>query len=248
MLLLIPTLSEAALLMGAEAARPLAAGGAARWSLAGQRLTVALCGFGLAAAGAGAGYWLGRRAGKPGNERVVLAGLAGALDPRRAPVGSALIVTGAACDGIGFGLADGHRGAQAAGWLQGHAAPGLPAVGDALQWPLAIERARLPPGARVGQALTVAAASSRPEEAARRAAAYPDASIEDMETFAVALAARLAGAPLLVVRGVGNLAGDRDASRWRSQDAMDAVRALLVATIARERPATATQGAGAKKC
>jgi len=48
-----------------------------------------------------------------------------------------------------------------------------------------------------------------------------------MEAYSVAVAARLHGVPLTVVRGISNLAGDRDHSRWRMTEALQAARAVL---------------------
>ena len=41
-----------------------------------------------------------------------------------------------------------------------------------------------------------------------------------METFGAALAARLAGVPLHAVRGISNVAGDRDKDRWLVEPAL----------------------------
>ncbi len=60
------------------------------------------------------------------------------------------------------------------------------------------------------------------------------AAIESMEGFAVAVACAAAGVPFVELRGVSNVAGERDAAAWRSDDALravaDAVRRLVAAT------------------
>ena len=43
-----------------------------------------------------------------------------------------------------------------------------------------------------------------------------------MEGFAVAMACRLQNIPLEIIRGISNVAGDRDKSNWRVADAMGA--------------------------
>jgi futalosine hydrolase len=50
-----------------------------------------------------------------------------------------------------------------------------------------------------------------------------------MEGFAVALAARAFGVRLSVVRGISNVAGDRDQSRWRMREALTAARSVIYA-------------------
>ena len=79
----------------------------------------------------------------------------------------------------------------------------------------------------MGGLLSVAAASGSRYEAAQRARAHPDALAEEMEAFSVALAARLAGMPLTVIRGIANVAGDRDTTRWRTAEALAAARRVL---------------------
>ena len=61
--------------------------------------------------------------------------------------------------------------------------------------------------------LSVAAAAGSPEEAAERQARHPAAAGEEMEGYAVAVAARLFGVGLTIVRGFSNVAGDRDRAR-----------------------------------
>ncbi len=239
MLILVPTAFEAALLFG-EAVRPaLLADGLAPTSLGPHPVRVALCGFGLAAAGAGAAHVLGKverrelcaqqgaSGGAPGQPAtrapVVLVGIGGTYDPERAPVGSAVLGTFARCDGIGAGTGKHFISAEAMGWRQGLERAGLPPVGDLA--PLFVPDV----GADVvrGGVLSVAATSASRAEAAARRARYPDVLVEEMEAFAVALAARLAGVPLIVVRGISDLAGDRDRSRWRIPESIAAARALL---------------------
>src|SRR5439155_15243049 len=78
--------------------------------------------------------------------------------------------------------------------------------------------------ARPALLLTTCAASDSAAHAAIRRARFPDALAEDMEGFGVALACRLAGVPLSIVRGVSNVAGERDPARWRIPAALAAAR------------------------
>jgi futalosine hydrolase len=249
-LILVPTAFEAALLFG-ETVRPtLLATGLATTTLGAHPVRVALCGFGLAAAGAGAAHVLARveQAERLGlkNEGwagggtsegalvarpVVLVGIGGTYDPEQAPVGSAVLGTFARCDGIGAGTGKHFISAEAMGWRQGIELAGLPPVGDLA--PLFVPNV----GSDVirGGVLSVAATSAGAGEAAARRARYPDVLVEEMEAFAVALAARLARVPLIVVRGISDLAGDRDRSRWRIPEAIAAARALLEQVVSRTR-------------
>ena len=223
-LLLIPTAAEAAGLLGDAHAATLgaAAGRPCTIGVDGVNLVAALCGFGLAAAGAGARHAAACLPEGDGQMALCLAGIAGTYDPGLAPIGSAIVGTAVTCWGIGVGEGEAHQSAARLGWSQ---ALGEPPLGEAQRLPLA--PARVGHGVR-GEILSVTAASASAGEAARRRDQHPAALVEDMETFAVALAARFIGAPLTVVRGVSNVAGDRDKSRWRVPDAMVALRTLLL--------------------
>jgi futalosine hydrolase len=51
---------------------------------------------------------------------------------------------------------------------------------------------------------------------------------EDMEGFGVALACRLHGVPVDIVRGISNTVGDRDKARWRVETALEAAAAVAL--------------------
>ena len=223
-LLLIPTVVEARLLFGDASAAALgaAAGDPRPVRMEDVTLFAAVCGFGLAAAGAGASRAAERMAEQGGVSDLCLAGIAGTYDADRAPVGSAIVGMAVTCWGIGVGEGLAHQSAAALGW-----------EADRLELALASNVA-----AAHGEILSVTAAPASPGEAARRRSAHPAALAEDMESFAVALAARLRGVPLTVVRGMSNVAGERDKVSWRMPDAIDAVRRLL-AVILTDAPAGA---------
>jgi futalosine hydrolase len=82
-------------------------------------------------------------------------------------------------------------------------------------------------GGADGELLSVAEAAATSAAATARAARYPDALAEEMEGFAVAVAAGLFAVPLRIVRGASNQAGDRNHSGWRMTDALDAVRSRI---------------------
>src|SRR5262249_30247072 len=77
--------------------------------------------------------------------------------------------------------------------------------------------------------LSVAASADGRATVARRRRRHPAVLAEDMEGYAVALAARLAAVPLAIVRGACNEAGERDPPRRRRADALAPCRAPLAA-------------------
>lgn len=194
---------------------------------------IELCGFGpIAAAARSAGLLAALRP-----TRVLLVGIAGRLD-ERLPIGSAHVFGEVACFGVGAGSGEAFAPAAALGWPQW---PGDPpddeaAIGDLLACADGIAHA---PGvayapAAAGLLLTACAASADATDVADRRRLFPAAVAEDMEGYGVALACRLAGVPLQIVRGMSNTAGDRDKSRWQVGPALAAAaslaRTLLVTT------------------
>jgi futalosine hydrolase len=161
---------------------------------------VAVCGFGLAAAGAGAAHAIAVNRGAAA-EGVVLIGAAGTYDPDRHPIGSAVVAGSVRCHGIGAG----GRSAAELGF----------AAGDTVE---------LGAGPEL---LSVATAAASPDEAVARRAEAPQAVGEEMEGYAVALAAKLFGVPFTVVRGFSNVAGDRDRGGWRMEAALGQAAGLL---------------------
>ncbi|MFI5048350.1 MAG: hypothetical protein ACHQEA_00620 [Gaiellales bacterium] len=159
---------------------------------------VVVCGFGLVEAAVGASRAFADHA----PDEAVLVGAAGTYRPDRAPVGSALIASAVRCQGIGVG----EQSAAELGWTE-------------------LDVIEL--GGDGGQLLSVAAASEDETRAMARASLHPEAVAEEMEAFAVALAALRFGVRLTVVRGISNVAGDRDQSRWRLREALTAARAVI---------------------
>ncbi len=92
----------------------------------------------------------------------------------------------------------------------------------------ALEAAGLP--VRVGPALTVSACSgttARGEELARRHGAL----CEGMEGAALAHVCALYGVPFLELRAISNAVEDRDLSRWRLPEAIDAATRAVRAVV-----------------
>jgi futalosine hydrolase len=188
-----------------------------------------LCGFGLVAAAARTAALVARHA----PARVLLAGIAGRFDERLA-VGSAHCFIQVACFGVGAGSGTAFESAAALGWPQW---PGDPpsaeaAIGDVIAcgpMPAAAPSA-------AGLLLTACAASADAADVAARRRLFPEAVAEDMEGFGVALACRLAGVPLAIVRGISNTAGDRDKARWQIEPALAAAAELAVTILAAPPP------------
>jgi futalosine hydrolase len=165
---------------------------------------LAVCGFGLAAAGAGAAHAIAANPGAA-SDGVVLVGAAGTYDPERHPIGSAIVAGSIGCHGIGAGSGTEHRSAAELGFADS-------------------DRIDLGSGPHL---LSVASASGSAAEAADRRARHPEAAGEEMEGFAVALAARLHGVGLTIVRGFSNVAGDRDRSGWQMEAALQRAAAVV---------------------
>jgi futalosine hydrolase len=196
----------------------------------GDSCRVELCGFGPVAAAARTAALVARYA----PDRVLLAGIAGRFDERLA-IGSAHVFRDVACFGVGAGSGAAFEPAAALGWPQWPGDPPGPeaAIGDVIACEPAVATA--PPAA--GLLLTACAASADAADVAHRLRPFPTAVAEDMEGYGVALACRLAGVPLVIVRGISNTAGDRDNSRWRIDSALEAAAALactILASAARE--------------
>ncbi|SMP56164.1 futalosine hydrolase [Neorhodopirellula lusitana] len=180
---------------------------------------VRLCGFGVIAAATQTTRWIAQL--QPGE--VVLAGIAGSLHSDTS-VGSAVWISETICEGIGVASQDGTCiSAGELGWNQVELEEG------SLAQAAINDRISLPSPAGINQKLlTVCAASGSPAVAnARRQKHGPDVVAEDMEGFAVAMACRVAGVPLRIVRGISNVAGDRDSANWQIDNALDAVAKSL---------------------
>jgi futalosine hydrolase len=182
-----------------------------------------LCGFGPVAAAARASRWIAHH--QPA--RVILTGIAGTLDPTELPVGTAVTFSRVAMHGIGVGVTADFVSAATLGFPHW---PGSGASDPAHLDELILES---PVTYVASQLLTCCTASQSPTEARERRERYPDAIAEDMEGFAVALACRLAGIPLAIVRGISNEVGDRRVARWQIPAALDAAWRIVTDLLGR---------------
>lgn len=177
-------------------------------------LTVEVCGFGPIAAAARSVQLI--RTLKP--TRVILVGIAGSFDGAACPVGTARSFARVRIEGIGAGMGPDLQGPAALGFPQLPARDGDPAV---------LEELGLSPQSPHSSAallLTTCAASVNAEQALVRLRRHPGALAEDMEGFAVALACAIEHTPLSIVRGISNLVGDRERTRWKIPAALHAAR------------------------
>lgn len=175
-----------------------------------------ICGFGVVHSGIQTARLLERH--KP--DQVLLLGIAGTYG-KSLRVGTAQEFSQVACYGIGAGSGSEFQTAEQLGWQHWQQ---LPAVsGETVSFG---DRIELQPGSD-SLLLTCCAASAGPIDVQQRLVRFPQAEAEDMEAYAVAAACRLACVRLRVVRGISNVAGDRDKSRWQTDTALRAVADLL---------------------
>ncbi|MFT7630577.1 MAG: futalosine hydrolase [Mariniblastus sp.] len=162
---------------------------------------VAVCGFGPVVAAARTMQLVGMHC----PDRILLLGIAGSYDPA-VGVGSACEFSKVACYGIGAGGGADFQTSGEMGWSQWPSQTPERTIGD--QLPLqSLQQAG-------GQLLTVCSAAGNQDEVASRREKFPGVFAEDMEGFGVAAAGRLSGTPVSIVRGISNLAGDRNKSNW----------------------------------
>ncbi len=192
-----------------------------------QDSSIQVCGFGLASSTAHAAIQIEDLA----PSRVLLIGIAGSYsvlnspDPEL-PIGSAFSFQRIGCYGIGAGEGKRFESATQLGWNQ------WPSNQTALIQSDIIENISRPIDEPSGPRMTspernrmllsVASCSANSEEATLKKQRFPEALAEDMEGFGVAMLCRLREIPLHVVRGISNIAGDRDKSNWRIKAALEA--------------------------
>lgn len=86
-----------------------------------------------------------------------------------------------------------------------------------------LRQASLP--CRTGPILTVATVTGTAETTLELAKRVPNVAAEAMEGYGVAMAAQIAGVPILEIRAVSNAVGPRDRSAWRIKEALQALEA-----------------------
>ena len=183
-----------------------------------DRWSVAKCGWGVLAAAINTP----RRIVEYKPDLVILAGIAGAFDVSRNPVGSALEFDSVWMDGIGVVKDAGFLPASDLQW-------GMETMCD----PDLIELNS--PGdsgnKRKQQLLSVCAASGDANQARQRRTRFPKVLAEDMEGFAVATCCLNASVPVRIVKGISNEVGDRKHSNWQVDRALSSVFDLIETTL-----------------
>jgi futalosine hydrolase len=184
---------------------------------------IALCGFGLAVSGARTMQEICRN----DPTQVVLLGIAGSLS-LECPVGTIVTFDEVRCTGIGVGDGESHQSASKLGWKQWDDQNEARLIGDLL--PLA--RANHIAIAKDKCLLSVASASSTVTEAHKRTKEFPEAVAEDMEGFSVASACSLAKTRLTIVRGISNVAGNRNHAEWNIKPVLNHAMRCIVEEFA----------------
>lgn len=175
--------------------------------LSANELVIELCGFGPIASAVRTAQLIAEH--RP--DQVLLLGIAGAY--KELEIGKAFQFSSIGCHGIGVGEGEDFQTAEQMGWSQ--SVNGVP-VGN----PVVLDE-------NVGpQLLTACAASDNPIQAAQRLKLFPEACAEDMESYSVAMACLTRGADLVVVRGISNIAGERDKSKWEIELALESALEL----------------------
>ena len=179
-----------------------------------------LCGFGPIAAAARTTSQIAIH--KP--DRVLLIGIAGTFNPSVLRVGVAALLPRVIMHGIGVGTDETFVPAGEMGFQhwpgQGEESP----IGDELVL-------STPLSSVSGSLLTCSAASASTKDMRHRLHRYPGVVAEDMEGYAVALACRLEHVPLVIVRGISNVVGDRLSKNWQLPQALSAAWSLAEEVI-----------------
>jgi futalosine hydrolase len=174
-----------------------------------------LCGFGAVVAAARTALLIEKW--KP--EMVMLCGIAGSYSSEL-PTGEAFLFRRVAAYGIGAGQGQSFLTADQMGWSQWEQ-EGI-RLGDELELQAFADEQ---PSTR-DLLVSVSAASTNRIQVEDKKRIYPAAAAEEMEGFSVAVAARLAGLPACIIRGISNRAGDRRTDQWQVEKAMQSVDQL----------------------
>ena len=182
-----------------------------------NRVALEVIGFGPVLAAARTSQILSEM---PGLE-VYLIGIAGKYPHRDdLEIGEAYCFNSVQQYGVGVGDGDEHESATSLGWgmfltKEGGSISEVIEFNDDL--PAALSHHRCD-----GKLVTVPTASRNPKSCMIKSSRVPDAAAEDMEGYGVAVASRLHGRKVKIVRGLSNVAGERDKSTWECESAMRA--------------------------
>lgn len=180
-----------------------------------KNAAVQTCGVGLVASSAATVAAIDHH--RP--DRVFHVGIGGGLSDH-AKVGSAYVADGVSQQGIGIGEADSYQSSEQSGFSRFNQSIDL-------QTPDSISLEQTP-ATESFEFLSVAGASVSEQQAERRRNMFPKAILEDMESYSVVHACRIAKVPVAIIRGVSNVAGDRNLKNWNVDGAMKAAVELLM--------------------
>ncbi len=155
-------------------------------------------------------------------ERMFLLGISGAYGSDL-PIGSAAQFQKVASYGVGVGTGAMHRSAFDVGFPQTQTL--LPAGKHARSDILPLDFSAFHPSAEM--LLSVCASAADPVDVDLRLEQFPSASAEDMEGFGFAFACHQADVPAQIIRGISNIAGERNRALWRIEDAVDSAAKLF---------------------
>ncbi|MEO2014178.1 MAG: futalosine hydrolase [Fuerstiella sp.] len=185
-------------------------------------VTLECCGFGAIASAARAAQLMS--GGRP--DRVILTGIAGSINDRLR-IGQAYWFANVAAFGIGAGSGEQFLTAGEMNWPHWDAQGEEDHIGDVID----LVTGNNPREPNAGTLLTACAASAHQPDVDLRLAKFPAAVAEDMEGFSTALAGRLCGIPVEIVRGISNSAGDRNKENWKIREALTAAAELIIESL-----------------
>ena len=181
-----------------------------------ENISTNVCGFGPVGAAARTSLLIARH--QP--EVVLLAGIAGSLDPH-CIVGDAYRFHCVRSYGIGVGDGQLFQSAGQIGWkhLQENGDDISHSIGDVIRG--SDESSEQDSHSVITkELLSVCAASSSEADVRIKQRLCPQAVAEDMEGFAVAAACVMNNVRWIIVRGISNIAGDRTHSNWQIEKAL----------------------------
>ncbi len=181
---------------------------------------VSVCGFGPIAAACHTAWSIAQQSPR----RAFLLGAAGAYG-EALPLGSATQFRRVGLYGIGIGSGAGYRTVEQIGFRADGSRAGDGFVKSTM---LMLDYAPASPNEDC--LLTVCSAATDQVEVEYRLEHFPWAAAEDMEGFGVALACGRFNVPLCIIRGISNVAGDRERQHWQIEQALRSACATVHGT------------------
>jgi futalosine hydrolase len=182
--------------------------------------TLHLCGFGPIVSGIRTTQLLQEL----GPSRVVLFGIAGSY-AEDLTVGTCVEFSEVGCYGVGAGTGREFMTNAEMGWDQWSSKSESHLIRNVLSL------SSIASNTKSSQLLTCCSASAGSVDVQWRKSKFPNAIAEDMEGFAVAAACTMHNVPLHVLRGISNVAGNRNLKSWKIRDAMMAVEHAIAKFI-----------------